>query len=447
MPTGERKVEAMKRPNILYIHSHDTGRYVQPYGYAVATPHIQQLAEEGILFRQAYSASPTCSPSRATLLTGQYPHSNGMLGLAHRGFSLYDYGHHVLHTLRKEGYISALAGVQHIADAFDPPWKKIGYDLKLGSETDGEAGPHIPSNNAHLAAAEFLDRAPQQPFFLSVGLVETHRDFPPLRSGAKPGYVGTPPPMPDFPEIREDTARLKLSVQDLDAKMGAVFEALRRNGLMENTLVLCTTDHGIPFPWNKCTLTGNGLGVMLILRGPGGFSGGRVIDSLVSQVDVFPTMCDWLDIPAPDWLQGRSFMPLIRGEAIETREQVFGEVNYHAAYEPMRSVRTKRWSYIRRFDPRPHPVLPNTDNSPGKQILIEHGWESMPQEEEYLFDLVFDPYEVNNLAGEAGKATVLAEMRARLGEWMEGTGDPLLGGPIPLPANAWTDSPEAKSAT
>lgn len=437
----------MNRPNILYIHSHDTGRYVQPYGYAVPTPHIQQLAGEGVLFRQAYSASPTCSPSRASLLTGQYPHNNGMLGLAHRGFSLYDYEHHLLHTLRKAGYLCALAGVQHIADAFDPPWKKIGYDLKLGSEVEGEAGPHIPANNAHLAAVDFLDGAPQQPFFLSVGFVETHRDFPPLPPGAEPGFTTPPPPLPDFPEIRKDAARFIQSARDLDAKMGAVFEALRRNGLIENTLIVCTTDHGIPFPGHKCTLTGNGLGVMLILRGPGGFSGGRVIDSLVSQVDLFPTLCEYLDIPAPDWLQGVSFMPVIRGEASETREQVFGEVNYHAAYEPMRSVRTRRWSYIQRFDPRPHPVLPNTDNSPGKRILVEHGWESIPQAEESLFDLVFDPYEVKNLAGEAGKAAVLDEMRARLGEWMEQTEDPLLDGPIPLPEGAWTDSPEGKEAT
>jgi N-sulfoglucosamine sulfohydrolase len=437
----------MNRPNILYIHSHDTGRHVQPYGYAVQTPHIQRLAEEGVLFRQAFSASPTCSPSRASLLTGQYPHNNGMLGLAHRGFSLYDYEHHLIHTLRKAGYFSALAGVQHIADSFDPPWEKIGYDMKLGSDAEGKAGPHIPANNAHLAASDFLSHAPQQPFFLSVGFVETHRDFPPLPTGEQTGYIAPPPPLPDLAEIREDTARFHRSVQDLDAKMGGVFEALRRTGLMEETLILCTTDHGIPFPWNKCSLTGNGLGVMLIIRGPGGFSGGKVIDSLVSQIDIFPTLCDYLDLPAPDWLQGTSFMPHIRGEAAETREQVIGEVNYHAAYEPMRSVRTRRWSYIRRFDPRPHPVLPNTDNSPGKKILIEHDWESMPQDEEYLFDLVFDPYEVNNLAGEARAAVVLAEMRARLEEWMEQTGDPLLTGPIPLPPNARTDSPDAKSAT
>ena len=102
-------------PNILYIHSHDTGRWVRPYGYSVRTPNIQRLAEEGLLFRKAFCAAPTCSGSRACLLTGQYAHSNGMVGLAHRGFSLKDYRQHIVHTLRDLGYWSALIGEQHIS--------------------------------------------------------------------------------------------------------------------------------------------------------------------------------------------------------------------------------------------------------------------------------------------------------------------------------------------
>lgn len=106
-----------RRPNILYIHSHDTGRFTSPYGYQVPTPNLQGLASEGIVFRQAFCAAPTCSPSRASLLTGACPHSNGMLGLAHRGFALNDYRQHIIHTLRREaGYRSTLIGLQHIAN-------------------------------------------------------------------------------------------------------------------------------------------------------------------------------------------------------------------------------------------------------------------------------------------------------------------------------------------
>src|SRR3954453_18517055 len=147
--THTSQAASSARPNILYLHSHDTGRYIQPYGYAVPTPNLQKLAAEGFLFRQAFDAAPTCSPSRASLLTGQCPHSSGMLGLAHRGFSLNDYGQHVIHTLRKAGYNSALCGLQHIAR--DP--KIIGYDriVPTGSNRAANVAP---------AAVEFLKSTP-----------------------------------------------------------------------------------------------------------------------------------------------------------------------------------------------------------------------------------------------------------------------------------------------
>ena len=134
-------------PNILYIHSHDTGRYVQPYGFAVPTPNIQLLADQGVLFREAFCAMPTCSGSRACLLTGQGGVGNGMLGLAHRGWRLRDYGHHLVHTLRGAGYHSALIGEQHISD--DPD--AIGFDEVVELETHN-ASEIAPSAIATLRA-------------------------------------------------------------------------------------------------------------------------------------------------------------------------------------------------------------------------------------------------------------------------------------------------------
>ena len=156
----------MKSLNILYIHSHDTGRFVQPYGHQIPTPHLQNLAESGILFRRAFCASPSCSPSRAALLTGQYAHSSGMLGLAHRGWKLHDYKQHIIHTLKTVGYSSALCGVQHIAAGPDSI-ATIGYD-ELIPARDARARHVAP------AAADWLKSAPSEPFFLDVGFVETH---------------------------------------------------------------------------------------------------------------------------------------------------------------------------------------------------------------------------------------------------------------------------------
>ena len=426
------------KPNILYIHSHDTGRYVQPYGHPIPTPGIQKLAEEGVLFSQAFCMAPTCSPSRAAMLTGQCPHNSGMLGLAHRGFSLKDVNQHIVQTLKKAGYYSALVGAQHVAGRS----KDIGYDRIEPGDL-----------SAHVAAVELLKSGMKEPFFLSVGFGRTHRmgrGFNPKSesdsSTGDKGEYGTPPlPLPDQPSVRADMADFAASAKELDAGIGKVLDALKENGLAENTLVICTTDHGIAFPLMKCNLTDNGIGVMLIMRGPGGFTGGRACDALVSQVDVYPTICELAGVKPPAWLQGKSIMPLIRNETKEINEEVFAEVSYHAAYEPQRAVRTKKWKYIRRYDPRPGPVLPNCDDSPTKDIMMEMDWGRNAPDMEQLYDLENDPAEMKNLINDPSKAEVVKDMRGRLDRWMKDTNDPLLLGPVPAPSGATLNDPNGIS--
>lgn len=143
--------------------------------------------------------------------------------------------------------------------------------------------------------------------------------------------------------------------------MGNVPDALEESGLAGDTLVICTTDHRTPLPRMKCTLSDDGIGVYLIKCGPNGFSGGRVVDSLVSHIDIFPTLCEHLGLRAPSRFQGRSVMPVISGEVKEVNERIFAELTYHAACEPLRSTRTKRFKYIRRLDGRKRPVLSDVD--------------------------------------------------------------------------------------
>ena len=423
--------------NILYIHSHDTGRFIQPYGYAIETPNLQKLAEQGVLFRKAFTPSPTCSPSRACLLSGEYPHQNGMLGLAHRGFSM-NYAHHLVNTLKQHGYITALSGVQHVTKGDQPferervsnPWKTIGYDLGLTTV-------HA---EAHIKAVEFLENPPEQPFFLSVGFYETHRNFPEAHPQDDARYVMPPPPLPDTSETREDMARFKESARILDRKIGLVLDALERSGHAENTLVICTTDHGIAFPRMKCNLEDSGTGIMLIMRGPGGFTGGKVIDAMISHIDVFPTLCDLLEIDKPDWLEGQSFLPLIGGEAAKNCDELFFEINYHAAFEPMRAVRTDRYKYIVRYDSRNAPVLPNCDAGLSKTVWLNHGWAGRAPVDEVLYDLIFDPNEMCNRINDPSYADIRNDMKRRLSQWQLRTKDPLFtDGAIPLPSTAICD--------
>lgn len=429
----KKAIRTMQRPNILYLHSHDTGRYVQPYGHPVTTPNVQRLAEAGVLFRLAFCAAPTCSPSRAGLLTGQCAHSSGMIGLAHRGFRLNDPRRHIAHTLRAAGYHTALIGFQHLAA--DPA--ELGYDsVRVGSSHAEHVAP---------AAAAFLSGRPPRPFFLDVGFSETHRDYPPPGPLEDPRYCLPPLPLPDTPETRLDMAAFKAGARRLDQGIGAVLGALDAAGLAETTLVLCTTDHGLAFPAMKCSLTDHGTGVMLIMRGPGPFAGGAVCDALVSHVDLFPTICELLGIGRPAWLQGRSLLPLLRGEVASINDAIFAEVTYHAAYEPQRAARTTRWKYIRRFGERATPTLPNCDDSPSKDLWVAHGWRERAEAQEQLYDLVFDPNEAHNQAGDPALAETLAEMRARLDQWMRATDDPLLRGPVPSPPGARVNDPDGVS--
>jgi arylsulfatase A-like enzyme len=369
------------------------------------------------------------------LLTGQSPHQAGMLGLAHLGWSLHDYNQHIVHTLRDQGYVTVLAGIQHVAK--DPT--VIGYDEIL---------PHATTSAKDVApaAVKFIRSKPEKPFFLDVGFFETHREYP--EPVDNPDYILPPTPLPDVPETRRDMAGFHASARIMDKGVGEVLDALDAAGVAENTLVISTTDHGIAFPNMKCHLRDTGTGISLIMRGPGVFSKPQVSDALLSNIDVFPTICDYLGIEHPKWLTGKSFLPVVEGASKEVNEAVFSEVTYHAAYEPKRSVRTARWKYIRHFDDRKTVVLPNCDDGYSKTYWMEKGWKSLPSvTHEEFFDLVFDPNEQNNLvsSSEPQAQAALAELRGRLDSWMKETNDPLLKGPVPLVAGGHVVPQDADS--
>jgi arylsulfatase A-like enzyme len=411
-------------PNIVYLHSHDTGRYVQPYGHQVPTPNIQRLADQGLLFRNAFCAAPSCSGSRACLLTGQWAHVNGMTGLAHRGWTLNDYEQHVVHTLRRAGYWSGLVGEQHLS--IDP--EILGYDRVMDVDTHH-------ADTVAPAAIELLRDAPPEPFFLSIGFFETHREFFEPSSVRDALYSLPPANLPDTPATRRDMAAFKASARSLDQGVGAVLIALDELELAVRTIVVLTTDHGLPFPGAKATLTDRGIGVLLIVRGPG-FYGGRVIDGLISQIDLYPTLCEVAGVAIPGFVQGRSMLPLVSGERREINELIFAELTYHAAYEPQRAVRDGRYKYIRRYGDRTRPVLANIDDGPSKSLLLELGLARRAVRPEALHDLAFDPGERDNVVDDPAYADVLATLRGRLDLWMRDTRDPLLDGPVPPPPGA-----------
>lgn len=425
--------------NIVYMHTHDSGRFLEPYGYGIPTPNLMTLARESTLFRHCYCAGPTCSPSRAALLTGTWPHVNGMTGLAHRGWALKDYSMHLANYLACQGYETALCGIQHEADRAE----KIGYHKLLQEERGTSMYINDPEgydlDSAKKAAAYIESRSRTGGnFFLSFGMINTHRDFPNPNGRVDHAYVQPPFTLFDNKTNRNDMAGFIASASTADCCAGIVIDALRRNGLSQNTLLIFTTDHGIAFPWMKCNLYDPGIGVALMIKYPGNPTAGTASDALVSQIDLFPTLCDLLELPRPSWLGGVSLRPILEGKIEKVNEQIFSEVTYHAAYEPKRCIRTDRYKLIRHYDF--HNKLPpsNIDNGLSKRFMMEAGIFSRTVPREQLFDLWLDPVERENMADDPAYETVYRDLSQRLWNWMEDTADPLLKYPyrVPCPCGA-----------
>lgn len=415
-----------RRPNIVLFITHDTGRHLGCYGADVETPHLNRLAEQAVLFLQAYCTAPQCSPSRGSLITGRYPHRHGLIGLAHRGFRLRPGLPLLPQLLAQAGYSTHLFGIQHETDRQ--------RSSELGYQT-----VHLVRDNTcdHLASAvvDFLCSNPPQPFFLSIGSFETHRPYP--QASPPPAGLRLPPYLPDAPEVRQDIADLQESVRRVDQAVGQVVTALQKAHLWENTLFLYITDHGIAFPGAKATLFDPGIEIALLLHGAG-FAGGKRIEAMVSNIDVLPTLCELADVPPPGDLDGKSLVPLVQGKVKQLHPHLYVEQTYHAAYDPVRGVRTEQFKYIRSFARRPFWLPPNVDNGYTKDWYRQHRPEVFrePRPAELLYDLRSDPLERENLATHPEYALVLARLRAMLERWMRDTEDPLLRGHVAPPEGA-----------
>jgi len=279
---------------------------------------------------------------------------------------------------------------------------------------------------------EFLSEVKDTLFFLDAGFYETHKtnefydiDYETIDTR----YCRPPANLPDTPESCMEIAGFIESVRVLDAGVGAVLDALDKNGLSESTLVIITTDHGLPMPASKVTLTDAGTGVLMMMRGPGAFNGGKVIWPMVSQLDLFPTICDYIGVPRPVWLRGYSMMPVVEGEADKVRREVFTELTYHGDYRPLRAIRTERYKYIRKYDENSPGQY--SESGPAKDFWLKNGWPERLEAAEQLYDLYSDPNEACNLINDPRMGKIREGLKESLYKNMQETYDPLLEGPVP----------------
>lgn len=427
----------MKTPNIIVYIGHDAGRFIEPYGVeTVHTPNMKRMAEEGAVLENHFATAPQCSPSRASMFTGRYPHSTGVLGLTGGpfGWTLNDDEQHLARLLGDAGYETALIGIAHEALGGNCPPEQVevcGFDdaSRHGQKDALQAGDALSDwlNTRHR---------PDSPFFVEIGTKAVHNadDYEPEEQDG----VTIPEPLNPGPETRRHMARHQACVRHWDRGLGRVLEVLDRRGLSEETIVVVTTDHGLGVPRAKTSLYDPGLESLLLMRYPRGIEGGQRHDCLLSNVDLTPTMLEAAGADAPDNIHGRSFWPLLTGADHAERTEIFGEKTYHTEYDPMRCIRTQRYKFIYNLEPITHEhfgrgCLNNRDLYQENFHLRSEERQSCSTGAE-LYDLQQDPLEMENVAEDAEYAEVRRDLEARLYEWMRDTNDPLLDGPVAAPA-------------
>lgn len=436
----------MKPKNIVILTTHDLGKHLSVYGIeTVHTPNFDRMAREGAVFSRNFCVSPACSPSRATIFTGRYPHCNGVMGLTHGEFmfQLNADEQHLAMVLQREGFDTAIVGICHENNRVDT----LGFQATVVREGGALARVDDPRRNeAHLDALELADRADyffaqavqsEKPFLFVGGFFEAHRAFdfkgclPDRERGMHiPPYIPTGTPE-EKTAAEEEFAGLQGMIKRLDQGVGRILDSLERHGLKDDTVVLFTADHGIAMPRAKCSLFDPGIECALLLWG-GGISAGARHDALISNVDFFPTLLGSLGLPVSARVQGRSFLPLLRNEPYTARTEIFAEKTFHTSYDPQRCIRTNRYKYVLNFEVNTLCDVPTDARfGPVYRTGIKHFLSKRPRES--LYDLEADPWERENLANRADHIGIQTELRARLHAWMKETDDPLLKGPVESP--------------
>lgn len=437
------------KPNILFMISHDSGRRLGNYGYRVDTPSIQALAQEGVQFNQYYCAAPQCSPSRGSILTGLYPHNNGLMGLAHLGFSI-DGSHKTLPMLlQKEGYETTLLGLSHETINEAPPIAERVFSstLELGYEkfisVPGDRAPKVADK-----VIEFLENYnSDKPFYLNVGFFETHRDFDEYHPYADPVHsVEVFDFLPDTEKTREDVSLYNGSAKVLDQAVGRIRKYLKDSGLDKNTIIIFTTDHGVAFPGAKGTLKSAGLETALVIVMPDGKIRNIQKEALLCNIDIMPTILDLINGDIPKGLDGKSFAHLLSSKEDTGREEFFTELTWHDQYHPMRGIRTKKYSYVKNFEdgPKVYITVDAHLSLSGEEMREKY---YVPNDIEELYDLEKDPLEEKNVMNDPAYEEIAKELRSKVENWMEETCDPLLKGPVAgVGSSRWPSEIEAGRA-
>ena len=407
-------------PNIVLIIGDDIsvddfGCYGHP---SIRTPNVDQLAANGLRFTNGYLTTSQCSPTRCSVITGRYPHNTGAPELH---TALPEGQVMIPALLQQAGYYTAAAGKWHLGNYAKRAFHKI-VDSGPGGEERW---------------VECLQQRPKdRPFFMWFASHDAHRGWAPDKDAKPhtPKDAIIPPYLTDTPDVRADMAKYYDEVQRLDRYVGLVVDELRAQDILDSTVIIFMADNGRPFPRCKTRLYDSGIKTPLVIHWLAGMSHrGAVCDSLVSAIDIAPTILEIAGLTAPQTVQGISMTPLLSDPTSSIRECVFAEHNWHAQIAHERMVRRGDFVYIRNAHPQLPQICGLDAQCPQRELreLAAQGkltpaqmdplLEPRPAEE--LFDVSKDPYQLTNIAGNSEHRKVLDDLRQLMDQWQHRTGD------------------------
>ncbi|MDJ0919899.1 MAG: sulfatase [Henriciella sp.] len=437
-----------ERPNIVLVLFEDMSPRVGVYGDPLArTPNFDRIAAEGVTYTRAFTTSGVCAPSRAALILGRHQMTTGT------------------QHMRTHGYLGAEGGGPQDYYAVPAPEVKAfpellraaGYHATNNWKTDYQFGEPFTVWDASKDGADWRSREHGQAFFHMRTLLTTHESFVwpvdmPTSSRLEelvvarnqqvfadrvpvtdPAKVSVPPYLPDTPEVRRDLATHYDNIAFTDAQLGALYDDLEAEGLLDETILIVSTDHGDGLPRMKRSLYDSGLHVPFVIRYPDGWGAGTVETELVSFVDLAPTILSWAGVDIPEWMHGRDISGPDRDQE---RNHVFAAHDrIDTVMNHRRAVRDERFKYIRNYrlnDPYFERV-DFRDAQPSMKALwagfaagtLPPAAEVLfaPLPEDQLYDTQSDPHEVENLAGNPDYAWLQAELEAALDDWLGIVGD------------------------
>ncbi len=413
-------------PNIILFIGDDVGwNDLGCYGNkAVVTPNIDRIAQDGIRFTNAYLTASSCSPSRTSIISGRYPHNTGSAEL---------------HTplpaevaifpelMKKAGYYTAQAGKWHMGDA-----------AKRGFDTIHDNGKENGDGGEEMWLSTLRERPRERPFFMWFAAIDAHRpwgtnDF----SGKNDPNAITPPPfLAQSDTTRQDLAWYYDEITRFDDYIGQVEVELKAQGVLDNTLIMIMSDNGRPFPRSKTRVYDSGMKTPFIVKWNDGLPRkGVVSSSLISVIDIAPTLLELSGVEILPGFQGKSFARVLKNPESEFRNYVFSEHNWHDYEALERMARTKEYLYVLNLRPNlSNPGPADSNSSPSFQDLkaIRDAGQltaaqadvfMVPRPAEELYDCTKDPLQLVNIASLPEYQKKLKNLRQVLRQWQEETAD------------------------